>query len=266
MALARPQKVLADAGVASRRRAEELIAEGRVTVDGVPATLGSSADPELQAIAVDGRPIGAPAAAVHLVLCKPPGVTSTVSDRHATRTVLDVVPGDWLARAGRLYPVGRLDRDTEGLILLTNDGAFAQCVAHPRYRVEREYAVGASRPLTEDEGARLLYGIALAEGIGRLTSIRPATAVETARLLDALGPGPAVAAWYRVVLAHGWRRQVRRMLAAVGCPVSRLARVRIDGLRLGELRAGEVRALTAAEVRALAGPAPRRAREEREAT
>jgi 23S rRNA pseudouridine2605 synthase len=253
----RLQKAIADAGVASRRAAEALIARGRVTVDGVTATLGSRVDPARQRIELDGRPVGGPSTPVHLVLCKPAGVTSTVADRHAERTVLDLVPPTMLAAAGRLYPVGRLDRDSEGLILLTNDGAFAQRVAHPRYGVEREYAVGLAGILAPAQAARLLEGVDLEEGAARLDSIRAATSVETARLLAALGPGTSHAAWYRVVLAQGWKRQVRRMFAAVGVPVVRLARVRIGALRLGDLRAGEVRRLTAAEVRRLRGVAPR---------
>jgi len=253
----RLQKALADAGVASRRAAEALITDGRVTVDGVTAALGSRVDPARQRIEVDGRAVGGPSALVHLVLCKPAGVTSTVADRHAERTVLDLVPPTMLAEAGRIYPVGRLDRDSEGLILLTNDGDFAQRVAHPRYGIEREYAVGLARALSAEQAARLLRGVELEEGAARLDSIRSATRVETARLLDALGPGKGDAAWYRVVLAQGWKRQVRRMFVQVGVPVVRLARVRIGALRLGELRAGEVRRLSPAEVRRLRGAAPR---------
>ena len=252
----RLQKALADAGVASRRAAEELIVDGRVAVDGVTAVLGSRVDPARQRIEVDGRPVGGPSVPVHLLLCKPAGVTSTVADRHAEKTVLDLVPPTMLAAAGRLYPVGRLDRDSEGLILLTNDGPFAQRVAHPKYGVEREYAVGLAGVLAADQAARLIRGVELEEGAARLDSIRAATAVETARLLAALGPGVGDAAWYRVVLAQGWKRQVRRMFAEVGVPVVRLARVRIGALRLGDLRAGQVRRLTPAEVRRLRGIAP----------
>ena len=143
MTAERISKVLAAAGVASRRGADALVAAGRVTVDGRAAALGEKVDPATQAIAVDGRPLRTPdARPLYLALHKPAGVTSTVRDRHAERTVVDLVPAD-LARGGRLYPVGRLDQDSEGLILLTNDGDWAEHVLHPRYEVEREYAVGA---------------------------------------------------------------------------------------------------------------------------
>ena len=249
----RLQKIIANAGLASRRAAEQLISEGRVRVDGVVAAVGASADPEHQQITLDGKPLSRPAAPVYLALCKPAGVVSTVADRHAARTVVDLVPAAWLTEARRLYPVGRLDRDSEGLMLLTNDGAFVQRVAHPRYGVEREYAVGVVRALSAAQAQRLLDGLPLEEGTARLLSLREATRVETARLLAALGPGPAAGAWYRVVVGQGWRRQLRRMFAAVGCPVVRLVRVRIGGLRLGDLRAGQVRRLAGAEVRALQG-------------
>ena len=147
----RISKVLAAAGVASRRGADELVAAGRVTVDGRPAVLGEKVDPEVQRVAVDGRDVGAaPTGRIYLALHKPAGVASTVRDRHAPRTVLDLVPAE-LGRGARLYPVGRLDQDSEGLILLTNDGDWAERVLHPRYGVEREYAVALAGPLTREQ-------------------------------------------------------------------------------------------------------------------
>ncbi len=151
MAPERLQKVIAAAGIASRREAERLIAAGRVTVDGRVATLGESVEPGGALIAIDGRPVGEASALVHLVAHKPLGVISTTRDRHAARTVLDLVPRA-LAGPGRLYPVGRLDQDSEGLILLTNDGAWADRVLHPRFGVEREYAIGLSRALGRRPG------------------------------------------------------------------------------------------------------------------
>jgi len=244
---ARIQKVLADAGVASRRGAEALVAAGRVTVDGVPAIVGQRVDPAVQRIAVGGRPIDAAGRHLYLVLAKPAGVTSTVADRHAERTVLELVPEALRRRAGRLYPVGRLDRDSEGLLLLTNDGEWAQRLQHPRYGVEREYAVGLARPLTPEEARPLRDGIPLDEGLATLRGLRPATGPELAKMAAAIEPGPEGLRWYRATIAQGWRRQLRRMFAAVGAPVSRLVRVRIGTLRIDGLRAGEVRELTARE-------------------
>jgi 23S rRNA pseudouridine2605 synthase len=250
-------KVLAAAGVASRRGADALIAAGRVTVDGRVATLGESADPARHAIAVDGRPVG-PAAATHVYLAvhKPAGVTSTAADRHAARTVLELVPPDLAPRGTRLYPVGRLDLDSEGLLLLTNDGAWTDRVLHPRYGVEREYAVGLSGPLAREQREALAAGIPLEEGTARLVGLRPATRTETARLGELLVPRPVrTLTWYRVVLAHGWKRQVRRMFSAVGAPVERLVRVRVGTLRL-DLPSGSARRLGPAEVRRLAASRP----------
>jgi len=167
MAPERLQKVLAAAGVASRREAERLIAAGRVTVDGRIATIGQSVEPGGALIAIDGNPVGEASALVHLVAHKPLGVTSTTRDRHATSTVLDLVPRA-LAGVGRLYPVGRLDQDSEGLIALTNDGPWADRVLHPRFGVEREYAIGLVEPLRPEQAAALRTGIRLEEGLATL--------------------------------------------------------------------------------------------------
>ncbi len=148
-------KVLAAAGVASRRAADALVEAGRVTVDGRTARLGEKADPALQVVAVDGHPIGASAPSpVHVALHKPAGVTSTVADRHAARTVLELVPPGLVQRGTRLYPVGRLDLDSEGLLVLTNDGAWTERVLHPRHGVEREYAVAVRCRSTAGSGRR----------------------------------------------------------------------------------------------------------------
>jgi 23S rRNA pseudouridine2605 synthase len=249
----RLQKILAAAGIASRRASEALIAAGRVTVDGRLATIGESADPAVHAIAVDGRPItrlGA-TSSVHLLLHKPAGVTSTVRDRHAERTVLDFVPRVLMPEAGRLYPVGRLDLDSEGLLLLTNDGAWSERVLHPRFGVEREYAIGLAIPLSTDQVRTLQRGIALDEGPAELHHLRQATAPETSRLAELLVPPPPPLVWYRATLRQGRKRQLRRMFGAVGSPIERLVRVRIGTTRLDRLRSGEIRPLSAAEVRAL---------------
>src|SRR3954452_16869370 len=155
MAEERIQKVLAAAGVASRRGAEWLVAEGRVRVDGRVATIGQNVDPTVSTIEVDGTPVGIGVARAYVALHKPAGVTSTTRDRHADTTVLDLVPTALVPDGARLYPVGRLDRDSEGMLLLTNDGAWADRVLHPRHGVEREYALALERPLGHDAVARL---------------------------------------------------------------------------------------------------------------
>ena len=240
----RLQKVLAAASVASRRASEDLIANGRVTVDGRVAKIGDQADPERSVIAVDGRVIGSAAQTAYLLLHKPAGVTSTTSDRHAERTVLDLVPPD-IRRGRRLYPVGRLDRDSEGLILLTDDGDWTQRLLHPSHGVEREYAVGVTDPLDAGQRSALEAGVVLEEGLATLAGLRQATRAESG-VHDRTGVGPALA-WYRAVLTQGWKRQIRRMFEAVGSDVVRLVRVRIGTLRLGDLAPGTMRPLTRGE-------------------
>jgi 23S rRNA pseudouridine2605 synthase len=254
----RLQKVLAASGVASRRAAETLIVAGRVSVDGRTAVLGERVDPATSRITVDGRPIAAPRARVHLALNKPAGVTSTVSDRHADRTVVELVPADLRPPGGRLYPVGRLDRDSEGLILLTNDGPWADRVLHPRNHVEREYALALQKPLEVQQVAALTDGIRFEEGMAVLLGLRPATNAET-RLLGAVlevPPDPSLT-WYRATLGQGMKRQLRRMFGAVRAPLVRLVRVRVGSVRLDRLPPGGVRTLTSAEVRDLGGSAGR---------
>jgi 23S rRNA pseudouridine2605 synthase len=249
----RLQKVLAAAGVASRRGAEALIADGRVTVDGRVASVGEVVDASTTVIAVDGRRVGARSATVHLALNKPAGVTSTVRDRHAEWTVVDLVPRGAVAPGTRLYPVGRLDKDSEGLQLLTNDGRWAERVTHPRHEVDREYAIAVRHPLRADQLDALRSGIDLSEGRARLLHLRRATATETRLLAELVSPPPDPSmTWYRATIRQGWKRQLRRMFGAVGSPVTRLVRVRIGALRLDGLGPGESRPLTPAEVRELA--------------
>ncbi len=251
MPMERLQKVLAASGVASRRASEVLIANGRVTVDGKPASLGLQVDPAKAIIAVDGRVIGAPSAPEYLLLHKPAGVTSTVRDRHASKTVLDMIPTALLPEGARLYPVGRLDQDSEGLLVLTNDGAWADRVLHPRHGIEREYAIGLRAPLTAEQVASLTAGIQLDEGLATLTGLRATTEIETRRLIELILPPPANLTWYRAILAQGWKRQLRRMFGVVGAPVERLVRVRIGPVRLDDLASGRARRLRAPEVRGL---------------
>jgi len=249
----RLQKVLAAAGVASRRASEGLIAAGRVQVDGRRATLGQQVDPQTARIEVDGLPIGAAARTTYLLLHKPAGVTATTRDRHAETTVLDLIPTALVPDGGRLYPVGRLDQDSEGLLILTNDGAWSERVLHPRYGVEREYALAVRRQLDRDQVQALGEGIALEEGLATFHHLRLMTAVETSRLVDLLTPSPPAGLnWYRATLRQGWKRQLRRMFGAVDAPIERLVRVRIGPVRIDGLRSGRVRPLKAPEVRGLA--------------
>ncbi len=254
----RLQKILAAAGVASRRGADALVAAGRVAVDGIVAAPGTRADRDRAVITVDGRPIpNTRPPHAYLAVHKPLGVTSTVRDAHARRTVLDLVADQRRDDAARLFPVGRLDLDSEGLLLLTDDGAWGERVLHPRYEVEREYAVAVERPIGPDRLDALRDGIELDEGLARARALRLATRTETAGLAAVLAPPPdARLVWYRVTIGQGWKRQVRRMFAAVGHPVRRLVRVRIGPLRLGGLASGTARPLRDSEVRGLAGTVP----------
>ena len=254
----RLQKVMAAAGVASRRESEALIEAGRVTVNGAVAQIGDRVDPGVAVVEVDGVPIAVRPTSLHLAMHKPLGVTSTVRDPHAATTVIDLLPESY--RDTRLYPVGRLDRDSEGLLLITNDGPWSEAVLHPRFGIEREYAVGVERSLPDGAAVALRSGITLEEGIARVSHLRLATAVETRKLLDEIEPRPPRLEWYRATLGQGWKRQLRRMFAAVGYPVTRLVRVRLGPIRLDGLRAGRVRELTSGEMRAVGaaagGPAP----------
>jgi 23S rRNA pseudouridine2605 synthase len=249
----RLQKVLAAAGVASRRASEALIAEGRVTVDGKVAALGAQVDPERSIVAVDGRVIGGASNQAYLLLHKPAGVTSTTRDRHADRTVLDLLPTALVPEGARLYPVGRLDQDSEGMLILTNDGAWSERVLHPRFGVEREYALGLRQRLDAAQVEALQAGIPLDEGLAELSGLRAMSTFETDKLVALMRPEPPPLHWYRATLAQGWKRQLRRMLGAVGAPIERLVRVRIGPVRIDGLRSGGVRPLKAPEIRGLAG-------------
>ena len=262
----RIQKVLAAAGVASRRASETLVAAGRVRVDGKPATLGQKVDPDRSRIEVDGSLVGVNATRAYVALHKPAGVTSTTRDRHADTTVLDLVPTALAPDGIRLYPVGRLDLDSEGLLLLTNDGDWADHILHPRFGVEREYAVALSAPLVGEQARALNAGIRLDEGLAKLAApVRTATPELVGQLAATLDPRPEPElVWYRAVLAQGWKRQLRRMFGAVDAPIVRLVRVRIGPLKLGQLPSGRARALKTPEIRSLAGggeaATPRRSR------
>jgi 23S rRNA pseudouridine2605 synthase len=230
----RLQKLLARAGLGSRRACEVLIAEGRVTVDGEVARLGARADPARCRIVVDGVPVVVDDTLVYWLLNKPAGYVTTAHDPQGRSTVIELVPAE-----PRVFAVGRLDRDTEGLLLLTNDGELAELLTHPRYGVEKEYlaevdgvpSAGALRALRE--------GVELDDG--------PAHAVRAHVVQRARGGGSAV----EIVLKEGRKRIVRRMCAEIGHPVRRLVRTRIGPLADPKLAPGAHRPLTGAEVRSL---------------
>ena len=247
----RLQKTLARAGLASRRGAETLIRDGRVTVNGNVATLGQSADPETDAIAVDGRPLGQAEEAIHVAVHKPRGYVSSSQDERGRRSVVRLLDGTEVASGARLWPAGRLDADSEGLMVLTNDGAWANRLLHPRYAMEREYAVLLERVPRPEELVALLDGVPLEDGPARLLTARPAPPPrEVAR-----EPGEA-GDWLRVRVGEGRKREVRRLFAAVGLRVLRLVRVRLGPLSIRGLDLGAWRPLTATEVRRLVGQAP----------
>lgn len=254
----RLQRYLAQAGVASRRRSEDLIAAGLVAVNGSVVTRpGATVEPDRDRITVRGRtvrarfPEGSPRAAICLALHKPPGVLTTRSDPGGGRTVFDLVDEP---ERGRLVYVGRLDRDTEGLLLLTDDGRLAHRLTHPRWRVERTYVADVGGALDERRlvaGAR--RGIELEDG---------RTAPFGARILSRRGEGGGVRRRIRLVLTEGRKREVRRILEACGGQVRRLVRTRYGTVSLDDLPPGASRRLAPAEVERLAalvgleGPGP----------
>jgi len=235
---ARAQKLLSERGIASRRHAEELIAAGRVTSRGRRIAIGQKVAPDAP-LEVDGTRAATAVAHRYVLLNKPVGIVSTARDERGRRTVVSLV-----GARERLYPVGRLDADSEGLLLLTNDGAWAERVLHPRFGHEREYEVDVEPEPTAQQLAALRRGVQLEEGVGTLYELR------------LVAPGRL-----RLVLRTGWKRQVRRMCAAVGLRVARLRRVRMGPLSLGALPLGKWRELTKQEVRVLLnGARPGRAK------
>ena len=232
----RLQKILSRAGVASRRKAEDLMAEGRVMVNGVPVkSLGTKADVTRDDIRVDGVRVRPPKERVYLLLNKPRGVVTTRHDPEGRTTVMNLVPS-----VSGLFPVGRLDVTTEGLILLTNDGAFAEQVLHPRYEVARVYHAKVRGVLEPKTLARLRKGLVVD---GEHLSL------DHVRVLEA-----ANNSWLEVTLHEGKHHEVRRLLEGVGHPVSKLRRVGIGPLTIRGLEPGEFRSLTAREIENLLHP------------
>jgi 23S rRNA pseudouridine2605 synthase len=231
----RLQKVLAAAGLGSRRACEELIAAGRVTVDGVVAELGTRVDPDRAVIHVDGQRVNVRSDLVYLALNKPRGVLSTMSDDRGRRTVADPVAD----RPDCPFHVGRLDADTEGLLLLTNDGELAHRLMHPGFGVPKTYLATVPGPVPRTLGRRLREGVQLEDGPVR---------VDAFRVVQQEGGGADIKAIVEVVLHEGRNRIVRRMLDAVGHPVLRLVRTSIGPVRLGGQRPGTLRELTPDEL------------------
>jgi 23S rRNA pseudouridine2605 synthase len=233
MPVERLQRSLARAGFGSRRACEEVIAAGRVEINGRVATLGDRLDPAVDEVRVDGSRVNVDPDLRTFALHKPRGVTTTMRDPHAERDLSGFLP-----RGARVFPVGRLDRDTEGLLLLTNDGSLAHRLTHPRYAIEKEYLAEVGRPPSRRQLARLRRGVELDDG--------PARAIDARSAGGAAGRGGV-----RLVMVEGRKREVRRMLDAVGLPVRRLVRVRVGPVRLGKLRPGDIRELEPEDVRAL---------------
>jgi 23S rRNA pseudouridine2605 synthase len=229
--LPRLQKVLAEMGLASRRQAEEMIREGRVTVNGRAARIGDKADPSRDHIKVDGRRVALPSAKVYLLLHKPKNTVTTVEDPEGRPTVLGLVK----ERGARLFPVGRLDYDAEGFLLLTNDGDLAHRLSHPSFRIPRTYWVKVKGKPSEEEIRKLSRGISLEDGLTapcRITALR-----ETREN-----------SWMEMTLREGRNRQVKRMWEKMGYPVLKLKRISFAGLALGNLQLGEYRDLRPKEV------------------
>ncbi|MGC9669742.1 pseudouridine synthase [Planosporangium sp. 12N6] len=230
----RLQKVLASAGVGSRRACEELIAVGRVTVDGRRAKLGDKVDPETAVIHVDGERVVTNTKLVYLAMNKPRGVVSTMADERGREALADYVGNV----NQRVYHVGRLDADSEGLLLLTNDGTLAHRLMHPSYEVAKTYMAEVAGPIPRGVGRQLLKGVELEDGPAKVDAFKLVDAYQRTALVE-------------VVIHEGRKHIVRRMFEEVGHPISRLIRTAIGPIRLGDLKPGRTRRLTNAEVAAL---------------
>jgi 23S rRNA pseudouridine2605 synthase len=232
--LQRIQKILAQSGITSRRKAEELIAEGRVTVNGKIATLGTKADIEKDHIKVDGKLICRPEKKVYLIFNKPRGVVTSLYDPEGRPTIKNFIKDVRL----RVFPVGRLDYDSEGLLLITNDGDFAYSILHPSKKISKTYLVKIKGIPKEEKLQKLRQGVCLEEGL-----TAPAKVVKI-RESDKN-------CWLQITIHEGKKRQVRRMLEKIGHPVLRLKRIAIGNLKLGSLKPGQFRYLTSDDFKKL---------------
>lgn len=214
----------------SRRSTEDLIRDGRVRIGRKVARLGDRVDPTVDRVSVDGVPIPVDPDLRYLALNKPAGVTTTLRDPHAARSLAGFLPA-----GPRVFPVGRLDRESEGLLLLTNDGDLAFRLQHPRYGVEKEYLVEVPGAVSRSDERALAAGIELDDGLARPLRVGPVRRTSTRTAIT-------------IVMSEGRKREVRRMLAALGYSVSRLLRVRVGPVRLGKLAPGTARPLTRREV------------------
>lgn len=231
----RLQKLIAGSGLASRRKAEQLIAAGRVTVNGKVVTeLGTKVDPERDHIKVDGKHLNAAQPFVYLVLNKPKHVMSTLDDPGGRPTVKDFIRGVSV----RVFPVGRLDFDSEGLMLLTNNGDLAQALLHPRYHVAKTYLIKVKGVLTDEDIRQLEQGVKLEDGMTGPAHVKKISKAEQN-------------SWLEITIREGRKHQVKRMLESVGHRVIRLTRVKMGPLALGRLGSGEFRFLTDREANAL---------------
>lgn len=227
----RLQKLIARAGLASRRQAEAWIEEGRVLLNGTPARLGDQADPRVDEILVDGKKLCTAPEPVTVMLNKPRGYISTLKDPQGRRRVTDLVAD----LPQRLYPIGRLDYNTEGLLLMTNDGELAQRLSHPRHHVAKTYLVKVRGSLSAEKQQQLKTGIQLEDGM-----TLPAV-LENVR-------GGRMTSWFELTIREGRNRQIRRMCEALGLQVVRLKRIRIGFLGLGSLKTGAYRPLSRKEI------------------
>ena len=231
----RLQKLLSRAGIASRREAEKIILEGRVTVDGkIISELGAKADPNLNKICVDGKILTFDAEKIYLLLNKPKNFLSTVKDDRGRRTVLDLVK----EISAKIYPVGRLDFDSEGLILLTNDGELTNALLHPKFKIEKTYRAKISGELTEEKIKKLRAGVELEDGLTAPAEVSVISLEKNSATVE-------------ITIHEGKNRQVRRMFAAVGCEVKKLTRIKFAGLTLQGVERGKFRRLTFDEVKKL---------------